>query len=264
MVEVTKHEHGRPSWVDLGTPDPEAGKAFYTGLFGWEWTDEPTGDGGLYTMFRLGGRDVAALYAQREDERTMGIPPHWLVYITVDDVDLAAGRVAGAGGTLLAEPFDVLDSGRMAMVQDPAGAVFALWQAGTHIGSQRFGEPGSVTWFELNSRDAAVAERFYTELLGWTSEVMPMQGMDYTVFSVGGSGAAGMLQMTEEWGDLPSHWMVYFEVADCDAAAQRAVELGGANPFPPMEVPEVGRWAVVSDPQGAHFSIMTSAPQPSS
>ena len=167
MGERESYAPGTFCWVDLGTTDAAGAKAFYGRVFGWEGEDMPVGDGATYTMLRLGGRDVAAVYEQGEDERAAGIPPHWSSYISVVDVDETAARVEGLGGKLLAEPFDVLDSGRMAVVQDPTGALVSLWQPGRHVGARLVNDPGSLTWNDLATPDPDAAAAFYTALLGW-------------------------------------------------------------------------------------------------
>lgn len=261
MAEKESYESGTPCWVDLGTPDPAGGKAFYTGLFGWEAADEPAGEMGTYTMFRLRGKDVAALHQQREDQVAAGLTPTWLTYVSVDDVDDVAAKVPSAGGTLLGDPFDVMDNGRMAMVVDRGGAVLALWQPMSTIGAQIVNEPGSIIWNELATRDTDAAVDFYGDVLGWSGETADMDGARYTTFQVGDRPVAGMLAMGEEWGDVPPHWMTYFAVSDVDATVAKVTELGGAVMVPPTDM-AVGRFAVVSDPQGATFSVMRMSEPP--
>ena len=119
MGERTSHAPGTISWSDLGTTDPDAAKAFYTNLFGWEIEDLPIPDGGTYTMLRKDGKNAAALSAAQE-----GMPSLWNAYVTVESADDAAGKARGLGATVVAEPFDVMDAGRMAVIQDPTGAKY--------------------------------------------------------------------------------------------------------------------------------------------
>jgi uncharacterized protein len=243
-------------WAELATTDAAAARAFYGGLFGWTVVEVPMGEGQTYHMLQLDGRDVAALYEQQPEQRAHGVPANWLSYVAVANVDESAQRVADLGGKLLMEAFDVMEVGRMALAQDPGGAAIALWQARSHIGSRVVGEPGAVCWHELATRHPGVVCEFYQGLLGWSSRKQPMGSATYHYFLRGEETAAGMDQMASDSDDAPSHWMVYFAVADCDAAAARAGELGGVVKLPPTDVPGVGRYAVLEDPQGAVFSII--------
>ncbi len=256
MQEVKQYPSGTFSWIDLATTDAAAAKQFYGQLFGWEAHDMPAGEAGIYTMLTLAGREVAALYEMNADMRSQGVPPHWLSYVTVDDVDTTAEKAASLGGTLLSPPFDVMESGRMALIQDPTGAMFALWQARQHIGAKLVNMPGAFGWNELATRDIEKATAFYNALFGWDTMTAEMPTGNYTSFSNNGRAVGGMLEMTEEWGDIPPAWTVYFGVEDCDAAAQKVQDLGGAVLVPPTDIPDIGRFAVVQDPQGATFTVM--------
>jgi predicted enzyme related to lactoylglutathione lyase len=163
MGERTSYPPGTFSWADLGTTDTEAAKAFYTQLFGWEAEDAAVTDAGPYTMLRLGGLEVCALY---ERNATAG-PPAWLAYVTVRDVDESARRAQALGATLAQEPIDVVDAGRMAVVQDPTGAFLALWQPRSQIGARLVNDPGAMCLNQLNTTDPDAAQRFYTMLFGW-------------------------------------------------------------------------------------------------
>ncbi|MDX6535093.1 MAG: uncharacterized protein QOF68_2837, partial [Gaiellales bacterium] len=172
------------------------------------------------------------------------------------DVDDTAARISAAGGTVIMEPFDVFDSGRMTFAADPAGAMFGVWQAGTHIGAQLRGEPGTINWAEVQTRDRAAAQPFYEQVFGYETDTMPMPGGDYVLFKVGGRPVAGMIEIRPEWGDVPSNWSVVFEVEDCDAAAAKVQELSGSVINEPRDIEGVGRFAVVADPWGAVFQII--------
>ncbi len=257
MSEVVAHAPGTFCWIELGTIDAAAAKAFYTQLFGWSFTDESIGPDGFYTRLQKNGHDVGALYELTEGQRARAVPPHWFPYLAVENVDVAAKQAAALQGTVLNEPFDVMQAGRMAVVQDPTGASFGLWQARDNIGAEVVGEPGSLCWTELATRDADAAGAFYTGLFGWGTQVQQMEMGPYTTFLRGEHPAGGMMQMTEAWGDLPSHWMPYFGVTDCDATAARANELGGRVDYGPHDIPDVGRFALLIDPQGAAFMVIT-------
>jgi hypothetical protein len=256
MPDVDQYAPGTPSWIDVNGPDLDASAAFYSGLFGWEVAEAAPDDAaGGYRLFRLRGRDVAGL-APLQD----GAPIAWTSYVSVADVGASAAAVGEAGGAVLMEPFDVLESGHMAVVADPQGAAFCLWQARNHPGCGIVNEPGSLIWNELTVRDPTAVSSFYERVFGWTGETTPMGDMEYTTFHRDGEQVAGMVQMTDAWPpEIPAHWMVYFAVDDVDAAAARAAELGGAVSVPPTEIP-VGRFAVLNDPAGAVFSVIRMNP----
>ena len=253
------HPPGTFCWAELATSDSAGAKEFYTRLFDWQGHDDPLPSGGTYTMFTHQDGFVAASYGLTDEMKEMGVPVHWLLYVSVDDARAAAAKAAELGGTIVKDAFDVFEIGSMAVLRDPAGGTFAVWQAKASRGTDHTdSKPHTVCWNELASRDAAAAGEFYAGLFGWRREEMEMEGTTYTMFMSGEDRAAGMLQMTEEWGDIPSHWMMYIAVEDCDAAAARVPELGGQVCVPPTDIP-VGRFAVVNDPQGGTFSIVALA-----
>ena len=258
MPERTSYTQGTPNWVDLQTTNQDAAKAFYAGLFGWTYDDQPMPQGPVYSMAMFAGHPVAAIAPQSPELAAAGAPPMWNTYLAVDSVDDAAARVEAAGGKVAMAPFDVMDAGRMAFVLDPAGAAVALWQANQHIGAMLVNEPGTVVWNELITTDPGVVA-FYADVLGLTTSTMDMGAGQYTLFEVHGEMVGGTT--APQMPGVPNHWHVYFAVADADATVAKAAELGGAVVVEPFDTP-VGRMAVVSDPQGAVFSIMRSAPQP--
>jgi predicted enzyme related to lactoylglutathione lyase len=253
------YKPGTFCWIELGTIDGEAAKKFYTGLFGWDFTDSPIGPGMVYTMLKLDGKDVGALYQMPSEMTSQGIPPNWLSYASVTSADESAAKAKELGATLMKEPFDVMTVGRMAVVQDPTGAVFALWQAGTNKGAGVVNVPNSFCWNELSTTDTEKAGDFYTGLFGWGKNVQQMGPMTYTSFMNGDRPAGGMYKPGPEMGNVPPHWLVYFAVDDTDAMARKAGELGGKIISPPMDIPDTGRFAVVQDPQGAVFGIIKLA-----
>ena len=257
MTEFKEYAHGTFSWVDLVTTDPEGAKQFYNQLFGWDFVDMPAGPGMVYTMCKKRDKNVAALYQMGPDRP--GMPPHWVSYVSVDNVDNVVEKVKSSGGTALAEPMDVMDAGRMAMIQDPTGAAVALWQAKAHIGADICNEPGALSWNELLTHDPERAKTFYTSVFGWGSHTADMGGFDYTAFLVGERSNAGMMKIRDEWGDMPSNWIVYFAVGDCDASAEKVKSLGGTVLMPPSDIPQVGRFAAVQDPQGAYLTVIELA-----
>lgn len=252
-------------WIELAADDAAVAKRFYTELFGWSATDNPIGPGpnDIYTIYRLGGRDVAASYSMMPDQRAAGIPSNWLSYIAVESADDAAARARELGATLMSGPFDVMEHGRMAMVQDPAGAVFALWQAKSHAGVGVRGEAGSLGWNELATPDPDGAKAFYTGLFGWTADTQDMGTMHYTVFSGTEGMVGGMYQLTEQMQGMPPSWLPYFSVDDADAAAEKARALGAQVHVQPSDIPNVGRFSLLQDPQGAMFYVIKFLPRDS-
>jgi predicted enzyme related to lactoylglutathione lyase len=250
---MTVSTPGSPSWIDLGTADLEDAKRFYTRLFGW--TAETSGDDyGGYTTFLLNGLPVAGagpLYGE-------GQPTAWSTYFATDDADAIAARVEMAGGKVLVAPFDVMDQGRMAALLDPAGAPFSVWEPGAMRGAELFDVPGSLTWNELNTRDVEGSKAFYSSVFGWAWRDSSMGGLPYVVCENQGTTICGMQPMVgEEWPiDMPPHWMIYLAVHDCDISATDSLALGGRVLQPPTDLP-IGRYAVLEDPQGGIFSILS-------
>lgn len=256
MQESPEYKPGTFCWVELGTTSGDAAKAFYTQLFGWDYVDNQMAPDMVYSMLQLNGKDVGALYQLSSEMRGQGIPPHWLSYVSVANADEAAGKVKAAGGILMKEPFDVFTVGRMAVVQDPTGAVFALWQAGTHKGAGIANVPNSFCWNELGTTDTQKAGEFYSKVFGWSSNVQTFGPMEYTTFSNGDRPAGGMYKITPEMGNIPPHWLVYFAVDNCDAKVQKATQLGASIMKPADDIPGIGRFGILLDPQGAAFAII--------
>jgi predicted enzyme related to lactoylglutathione lyase len=257
MATVTQHAPGTFCWPELSTTDPEAAKKFYSSLFGWEPEDNPMGEAGVYTLIKNRGRDVGALHAMHPGQLAQGVPPHWMNYVAVENADQAAKKAQELGATLLIEPFDVMDLGRMAAIQDPTGAVFCVWQAMKMPGAGVLNETGALCWTELISTNMKKAESFYTALLSWKAETKTTP-MPYTIFSKSDGPAAGMMAMPPELmqKQVPSHWYPYFQVDDADAAVKKASALGAKVHMPPTDIPGTGRFAVLADPQGANFALI--------
>jgi predicted enzyme related to lactoylglutathione lyase len=254
---MTTYAPGLPSWVDLGSPEPAAAARFYCELFGWTSRVAEEPEAGGYTTFLRDGKAVAAVGPLMSE----GQPTVWMSYFATDDADAAARRVEEAGGKLISAPFDVMGYGRMAVFSDRSGAVFAVWQAGSMPGAELTRAPGSLSWNELMTRDPAGCKEFYPAVLGWQPRDLEYEAMTYTLWEVGDRAAAGMVPMEGDmWpADLPPHWMVYFEVADTDAIAAKATELGGVVSVPPTDT-VAGRFAMFADPHGAAFSVIRSNP----
>lgn len=254
---TTGYPHGTFSWVDLQTTDLAGAKAFYGGLFGWTLNDAPLPDGNVYTMVSQDGKDITGMGQLPEG---MAIPPHWNSYVTVADLDATTAKVAELGGTVIEQPFDVLDAGRMSLIQDPTGGMVALWQTVNHPGSGIFNVPGALSWNELLTNDIDAAKAFYTALLGWTTET---DENGYTMWANNGRPNGGMMAISPEMGPMPPHWMVYFAVEDVDATAEKTKELGGTVHNGPFDIGAAGRIAIIGDPQGAVFTaIQLNNPDP--
>lgn len=243
---------GVPGWIDLGSPDLEATRAFYTDMFGW--TAQTGGpEFGGYTIFQLGDEPVAGagpLFAE-------GQPTMWSTYVVTDSADDVAAKVEANGGKVLMAPGDVGENGRMAVFMDPGGAAFSVWQPGAMPGATVFNVPGALCWNELMTRDPAGAKSFYEAVFGWSHQDGPAGDTTYTTWMRDGAPVGGMMPMEGDmWpSELPAHWMVYFAVEDTDAAAAKCVELGGSVAVPPTDIPQ-GRFAVLNDQHGAAFSVI--------
>ena len=262
MPQIEAYAPGTPSWFELSTTDEAGALAFYSALFGWVDDPQEMGPGWYYHMQTIGGLPVGSLYLQGEEERQQEVPPHWNTYITVDNVDAATERVQANGGALVFGPMDVFEAGRMSFLRDPQGAHFAIWQPKQHIGARLKGEVNTACWSELLTTDQEGALDFYAAALGMERGAV-MGPMNYAMLRAGDTEVAGVMQitpeMTAENGEFPPHWSVYFMVEEVDAKAAQAQELGGRIIVPPTDIPDIGRFATLFDPQGAAFSIFQDA-----
>lgn len=240
-------------WIELATTDGPAAKKFYTDLFGWESTDNPMGPDMVYTIYRISGRDVAASYQKGEEMKQA--PTHWACYVAVTSADETAAKAKSLGGTVVMEPFDVMEHGRMAIIADPTGAHFCVWQGKQHQGVGVKNENNALCWNELLTNDTERAKDFYTKLFGWKTK-SDTGAMPYTEWINGDAHIGGMMQIQPHMGPVPPHWGLYFAVDDCDEKVERAKSLGATALVPPMDIENVGRFAVLSDPQGAVFNII--------
>lgn len=245
---------GAFSWTDLATTDPVAASAFYGALFGWEGEETPAGDSGAYWMMRRDGRDVAGMSVIDDEQHAAGASPAWLCYVTIEDADATAARVAELGGVVVVPPFDVLDAGRVALVQDPQGAMLALWQPRGHVGAGLVNEPGAMVLNQLNTDDPEAAVRFYSELFGWSVREVAGQPHPYWAIENAGSMNGGVMDLLPG-GLARAHWLVYFATADLDDAAETIAREGGQVVVPAMAI-QSGRILVARDPQGARFALL--------
>jgi hypothetical protein len=250
MSERTKYAAGTFCWTDLATTDQDAAKQFYGGLFGWSAVDNPVGEGVVYSMMQIDGKDVAAISPQPQQQAEAGVPPLWNSYISVDSADATADSAQKLGATVHAPPFDVMQVGRMAVIQDPQGAFFMPWEPKVHHGASLVNTPGSLTWNELASTDPDASAGFYRELFDWKIE--PFEGMEgyLGIQNSEGQSNGGIRAATE---NEPSYWLVYFGADDAETGAAKASELG-ATTLVQMDI-GVGKIAVLQDPQGAVFAL---------
>ncbi|MFD7018214.1 VOC family protein [Streptomyces sp. NPDC059928] len=252
---------GGLNWLDLGTPDPDAAVVFYAGVFGWDFRSAGPEAGG-YGFLQKDGRTLAGLGPLTEE----GASSAWTVYFRTVDADATAKAVEQAGGSVRVAPAEVFTAGRMAGFTDPTGAEFAVWEPRDMDGLEIVNEPGSVSWIELYTTDAAVAKDFYRTVLSWDTRDMPMsEDIVYTIAGAAGGGEqsmhGGLMQLPQENLDAgsTSEWHPYFETEDCDATVVRAQELGATVIIPPADAEGVGRFAMLLDPFGAPFAVITSA-----
>ncbi len=255
MPHLDKHVPGSFCWIELATTDQNAAKTFYDSLFGWSAADFPMGPNGFYTMFKLDGKDAAAAYTMRPEDSAQGVPPHWMLYVCVESADAAARKAGELGATVLAPPFDVYAFGRMSVIKDPTGAIFSIWQPLSHIGTGITGVNGTLCWADLSTADVDKAKQFYSDLFGWNISAGEHDTSGYLHIRNGKEFIGGIPPSKFRNPNAPPHWLSYFLVADCDASASKAKELGGALYMNPSTTEGVGRMAIVADPQGAAFSI---------
>lgn len=259
MPEVTTIAPGAPCWADLLSHNGQAAKDFYTALFGWTYDDHPVGPDMVYTMYSH--RGLAACASAEAGPDQANLPPHWSVYVAVEDLEAATNRAVAAGGTVVMEPMDVTPTegvtvGRMSVIQDREGAYLRLWYPVVHAGSGVMAEPGALTWFELATTDTESATAFYSEVLQVEVGPDPDTPFPYMLIKVGDDPTAGIIQIGEDWGPVPPNWGVYFGVSDVDATAAHAKELGGDIVVEPTDLMDFARFAVLKDAEGAVFSII--------
>lgn len=263
MGKRTSYGPGTFSYVELQTTDTAGARQFYGELFGWQGEDVPIPEeagGGTYTALKLDGETVAALTPQAPQQRDAGVPPNWFSYVTVANADETAAKAAELGGGVHAGPFDVMEEGRMAVIGDPTGAIFGIWQAGRSIGSTVVNDPGCLTMNELATNDVERAQEFYTPLFGWafeqldTGEMPPYWAIRHECAANGLNGGMRELAPQQSEAGIPPHWLPYFTVESTDAMVTSTSGAGGGVLAPAFDIP-AGRIAVLHDPQGVAFAV---------
>jgi predicted enzyme related to lactoylglutathione lyase len=260
MPDIEKHAPGEFCWIELATTNQAAAQAFYAQIFGWSAKNLPMGPNDFYTIFELQGRAAGAGCALRPEQLSRGVPPHWNLYVAVQSTDATAARAKELGGTVLAPPFDVFDAGRMAVLQDPTGAVFSVWQPNNNPGTGIMGSHGTLCWADLNTPDQAGAGQFYSDLFGW--QIMKEDedpAHNYWHIKNGEEFIGGIPPASHHQPGVPAHWLAYFTVSDCDSTAAEAKKLGAKLYMPPTDFEDIGRISVIADPQGATFAIFKAA-----
>jgi uncharacterized protein len=251
---------GNFCWVEANLANPEQAKGFYGELFGWTAEDVKLPAAGDYVVLKKGNDQVGGIF---ELPKEMGAPPHWLSYVAVADIGAATRKAEELGARVFKAPFDA-GPGKMSIIADPTGATLALWQSVAPMGTFVWRETNTLCWQELTTTNPAVATKFYVELFGWRAEVVPMGDFEYTLLHNEKEQVAGLIAQPKPMVEAkaPSLWTVYFEVEDCDKTAEKARKLGGDRVTPAMDIPNVGRFAILKDREGAPFAIITNTAQP--
>jgi len=261
MSNTKQNDKGSFCWFEVVTSDPEASGEFFGKVLGWTRAAAPVPEGlPPYELLQLGGKDVGGMFSLTEEMKGQGTPPHILGYIAVSDLEEVLAKVKPLGGNIVMGKTAVMDKGHMAIIATAEGAVNCLWEAGTHSGSQLMEVTGTPCWFELNSRDAAGMAKFFAMLLDLEVRTMPFPDPncegDYTLLGRDGKDYFGILQMGEEWGEMPSHWMTYFQVDDIGASVAAIREAGGEVCYEPFELTDIGQIAICADPAKIHFTVL--------
>lgn len=253
-MNIDKHPTNTPSWFDLMTPDPEAARAFYKGIFGWDYEIGDSASG-HYSMAKIGDRNAAGMGKKPADAP---YPSVWTVYFDVESADATVKAIEANGGSIMAPAMDVMEFGRMAIAIDPVGAPFGLWQPKLHTGAGVRDQHGAMGWQELHAPDTAKAREFYARVFQLEPVKLPAPGMDYWTLDKGPKQFGGMMNNKQLPPGVPPHWLVYFTVDSADAAAKAVTAGGGKVMQPPMDTP-YGRLAVCVDPWQAAFAVVQPA-----
>ncbi len=256
MQEFTSHKPGTFCWIELATTDPENAKKFYNELFGWDFYDIPIGENNFYTLCKLNGKDVAALYGMFPEQLAMNLPPNWLPYVASNDVFYLIKQVKENNGKVSIEPCDKMEEGIPTVIQDPEGAYLGVWQAKNHIGSSYKNIHGAITWMEHASRNSDAAIKFYGKIFNWTSKTEQMGEGQYTTFFINDEVCAGLYIMPPQLDGVPSHWLPYFFTSNIDKSLEITNKHNGEILMPKMFIQGVGYFAVIKDVQGAALGLV--------
>lgn len=259
MGERSSYVAGTFCWAELSSPDQAAAKDFYAPLLGWQINDVPIGEGAVYSIALVDGLEVAAIAPQPPQQRDVGLAPVWSSYVSVQSADATAQHAKDLGGNVHAPAFDVMDAGRMAVIQDPQGAYFMVWQAKDTIGAKLVNAPGALVWNELASPNLDASTSFYSHLFNW--EIAPFEGSPEPYLSIRNAGAnnGGIRPLTPPGS--PPHWLIYFGVKSIEDALANVTALGGATLAGPIDI-QMAEIAVIQDPQGAVLALYAGDLEP--
>ena len=259
MVRSVAHQPGAFCFVESGSTDVESSSRFYEGLFDWEVDQRTLPDGGTYVRFLMRGGPVAGMYGVEAADEAVGVPSHWLSYVSVVDAVATLDKAVALGAKPFGGVVEVPGVVTVAEFSDPAGAVCGLWQPGSHIGASYVAEPGSLAWNDLLTPDPLGAASFYCSLFDWTLETIERRSSSYHLFRCGDSLRGGMMGTSANGADHPS-WRAHIGVADLDAATAKVIELGGHIANEAIQVPGLGRRAAVRDPADISFMLIETTP----
>jgi len=259
MVRSVSHQPGSFCFVESGAADIESSSRFYEGLFGWDVDQRTLPDGGTYVRFLVRGGPVAGMYAVEAADGLVGVPSHWLSYVSVVDAVATLDNAVALGATPFGDVVEVPGVVTVAEFSDPAGALCGLWQPGSHIGASYVAEPGSLAWNDLLTPEPIAAASFYCRLFDWSLETVELRSSSYHLFRCGDSLRGGMMDTSANGADQPS-WRAHIGVTDLDAATTKVIELGGHIENDAIQVPGIGRRAAVRDPAGISFMLIETTP----
>lgn len=258
MTTEDQYKMGDFCWIELCSSQIDKAIPFYESLMGWQANTIPMPEGDPYTMFQLDDSPVGGAFKMPAEMSERGVPPHWNAYVLVDNIDEMTSKAKTLGAVIIKEPFDVMEMGRMSVIQDTTGAVVKLWQSNVDakptLSSQT---PGNFGWFELSTTDLEKSTVFYTSLFNWKANQEQVGSEKlYTTFMNGDKPVAGMIELTEEMKGMYPHWEIYFTVANCNETIEKAKSMGAALCYPPLTIPNVGQFTMLQDPEGVCFSIL--------
>ncbi|MBP7461637.1 MAG: VOC family protein [Candidatus Delongbacteria bacterium] len=257
MSEIIKSQTGSFCWVDLGTHDVKKALDFYKDMFGWKSMEAAPHDNWKYMVQMSEDVAIGAIYEMHQNMKEKQLPSFWMSYIDVDDVDQTLAKAVELGAVVIGPAENVENVGRMAVLQDTCGAVVALWHCFERGAGCNQNRPGTVCWNELGTHEPDKSIEFYSRLLGWKAQADDCpSGMPYTLFKFKDQVVAGLFTMPPEMKDIPAHWLVYFQVENCEEACRKALVLGGKLLLPTKDIPGMGSFAVIQDSQGAVFAVM--------
>jgi predicted enzyme related to lactoylglutathione lyase len=258
-MKKKEYKQGQFCWVELQTTNPKEAKNFYGELLGWDFKENPISDSEVYIMASRGKNVICGMMTLGKEERDHKVPPHWNNYVSVKNADETSKKAKTLGGKILAEPFDVMDVGRMAVIQDPTGPIFCIWQPKNHVGMAADSmDLGSFCWNECGTHNVKKAEEFYSKLFSWEIKKSTSEKMQYgEIYLEEKHPFGGIYELTKEMKDVPPHWICYFNVENCKKSTDLAKKMGAAIRMDNMAIPDMGHISVISDPQGAVFGLFS-------